>query len=180
MGHGGMDDLFSSGVARNNPGSSFAGQPLYASQGAPLERYTTNRGSGSHVLEFEPSENSYQGKGAAVRETNLPNRYFDKTRVWEQTAPGNYQVTYDNFNPVKRGLRTIGAGYLAPAAVMAIPEAVGKAMDRLGGAGVRPNFTDFAKDFGSAMTMGVIPDAGEVPAFSYGDEGNWVPRGARP
>ena len=176
MGKEGADDLMRSGVARNNPANNFAGEPLYASKEAPLQRYV-NGNSGKAVLEFEPSESATTASGKNhVRETQLPNRYTDKVRVWEQQSPGNYSVAYDNFNPAKRAARTIGAGVVAPATVLAIPEAVGKGMLRLAADGKQPNLSDSLVDLGSAVTGGIIADAGPVPQFKYDDEGNWTPK----
>jgi hypothetical protein len=63
---------------------------------------------------------------------------------------------------------------------MGIPEAAGKGLLRMAGGGQRPNVEDFARDFGSSVSLGVIPDAGPVPEYRYGDNPEFTPRGAPP
>lgn len=180
MGKDGFDDMMRSGVVRNNPSGQFAGEPVYASKGAPLDRYASPiRRGGDAIVEYDIDSTSSAVSDAAeknhVRTSQPPNRYTDKVRVWERTAPGEYQVAYDNFNPAKRAARTVGAEVLAPAATLAVPEAVAKGMLRLAGGNKQPNAQDFLVDLGSGVTGGAVPDAGPVPEFKYGDEGNWTP-----
>ena len=180
MGKEGADDLMRHGVARNNPNAQFRNEPIYASKTAPLDRYANDIWKGGNaVLEFEPSaQAAFDAKNNVVREPTPPDRYFDKVRVWEKTAPGEYVPTYDNINPVKRAARTVGAGVLAPAAILGIPEAAGKGMLRLAADGKQPNLSDSLVDLGGAVTGGIIADAGPVPEFKYGDENGWTPRHA--
>lgn len=184
IGKDGFDDMMRSGMVRNNPAGKFAGEPVYASKGAPLDRYAGNiRRGGDAIVEYDIASTESAVSDAAeknhVRTARPPNRYTDKVRVWERTAPGEYQVAYDNFNPAKRAARTIGAEVVAPAAALAIPEAAAKGMLRLAGGNKQPNVQDFMVDLGSGVTGGVIPDAGPVPEFKYGDEGDWTPSRTR-